>query len=197
MKLAAKNWHTFALYNIYKAYTKRISTIPAAYRGDLDVPGCVTPLRLRVMLWPSKWVSLCSNPSNAYGGTLSGQAHSYCETTNLVDTDSFHPVQACFFPPKSTLVSSTAHPQDHITGFPIGALISLALKHNFVAFWTTLVDLQGKVGSVVQDFSPVTVRTHFLDDLPSPPAVAACCLGLSEHAWEYLLFHEPDPSTVA
>ena len=148
------------------------------------------------MLWPSKWVSLCSNPSNACGEAFSKEAHSYGETTNLLDTDCFHPVQARLLPPESALLSPTAYPQDDITSFPIRAFVSLPLEHDFVTFRTTLLDLQGKVCGMVQDLSPPAVWAHFLDDLPSSPAVPTRHLGLSKHAWQYLLFYEPDPGTV-
>lgn len=114
----------------------------------------------------------------------------------LINADSFRPVQARLLPPKPALFLPTTDPQDDIARFPIRALIGLTLKHNLVTFGTTFLYLQGELCGVVQDLGPLTVRTHVLDDLSPPSAIIAGYLGLSEHSREYLLFHEPDSSTV-
>lgn len=124
------------------------------------------------------------------------QASRNGQITNLINADGFRPVQACLLPLESTLFLSTTHSQDDIARFPIRALVGLSFEDDLVAFWTTLLNFQGEVCGMVQDFRPTTVWTYFLDEFPSSTTVAACYLSLGEHAREYLLFHNSDPGPV-
>ena len=93
------------------------------------------------------------------------------ETANLVNANNFLPVETGFFSPEITCLLVTPDFEDHISCVPLGTLVSLAFKDDFVSFRHTRQNVKGVLCSVVHDFCTAAMVANLNDDFTLPVAL--------------------------
>jgi hypothetical protein len=109
--------------------------------------------------------------------------------THLVDSDRLLPVQAALLAPPTALLGTTADTKDDITRFPIGALVTLSLKHDLVSLRRAARYVERKLRRMLEDLVATTCGAQPRDDASPSAALVARHLGLREHTREDLLLH--------